>query len=992
MLEQEGVHSAQKDYAAATDDEIVPSSHPLMKKSASHEVISRVSHTIIDTQNLSGSLPVVLRTKKTTNCEALESTLDPKILREKIEHPPLNALYTNKGQTFNLFKWINKKKKKRKTAPPDDEEKSMDRSSSTSSFGDMSIENEHDVVEQQLPEKLHDHMERLRSLLDHVTPLVDERKKVQWMEYIHQSCLEHPKSAENLLGKIIYLLDTHTKEFCLQLSLLSPQKHINWIREAYGTRMNLIKKQLTQLCAAHERTEMQSTSQVHQTKLPFVIAQTLITSEGHINYALCRSLSRHLLPPASEQLPFHKDICRVLNLISHSRKIRSLLSEIDKPVCQYSLANHLIRVQMGVNYSDPIYKRDAIVTALTACLTHLRQGPTGSCFATHFAIVLLSSHIEQCIKDFRMLLSESKLTRVINGVQKDFPFLLMMSSPSSGDELTMTSKGRLVTNVDQHVYLWDSPGIQFACQSIKIDNPQEALTSVIQKYFAKQIEFSEPIKTSVQSILSLLCDYQIEKHNLLPSKKMKLYSLAHFAYASQARNGLLSVWENSIAEMAEGKEGSMIMPPLLHAIQAPLMKMIAEELSVEKLSQKVKDAIALDLSKELQQRIHLHYDPDIFNDSIDDEHMSSEGGYVIYDRMHQIYPNLWSRVDTPERYASFISNVFQDMTPKISKILKVHYPETDHEQRLKTLTEKINTMDFAYQSMITYYPAYKTKKDLLIHWNKCKYTPWRTLSGNLADKVREVYMEDDGEIEKSILKPTNAYDLLLNLLSEVNKMPDEEKQAYLNNPYKKIPVFTPTHAFSLLLGHPSLHQFADSEVSCNRWIKDQLYTPCHDAITKPVDESVRKWLISFTINQLISPSKKGEFSEAVSLLPTNLNYPKFRSCLVQLMDIIDTQHSSRDERTQLLDIEICSTLPLSVASVISDAAIHFADTNWNEGLHDIHLCITLNPCTGKMAIMQIHDNGGGLKPVKQYWLLNHNWEFISKPKQALPPNDKTNNY
>ncbi len=988
MLEQEGVHSAQKDYTVALNDDMVPPSHSLMEKSRSHEIISRVSRKIIDTPNLSHSLPLIFRTRKPSSDQLFESTLDPQILREKIQHSATEKPRNTEGQTLNIFKWIKKKKKRQKPVTSSDKEEYLDHSSSNSSFSDISIENEQEISEQEIPKEFQDNMLLIRSLVDHVSHLLEESTRIRWIQYLQAICIEHQQSAGNILGKTIYLLDAIPEEFCRQLTAFGPKHHLAWISEAYGNRMNLIKKQVTQLCQAHEITGIQPSNLVHQTKLPFAVAQTLVTSEGHINYALCRSLARHLLPPVSEQLSFHRDIHRVLNLISHSSKIRELLSAIEKPACKYSLANHLIRVQMGVNYSDPIYKRDAIVTALTACLSHLRQGPTGSCFATHFAIVLLSSHIEQCIRDFQMLLKMSKLTRMVGSVQKDFPFLLMMSSPSSGEELTFTHEGQLVTEKSNASYLWDSPGIQSACQSIKIDNPQEAITSVIEEYLSKQSTLPEHFKINVQSILSLLCDHQIKKHRLLPSKKMKLYSLAHFAYASQARNGLLSVWENSIAEMAEGKEGSMIMPPLLHSIQTPIINMITKELSVESLPQMVKDKITLQLSQELQRRIHLHYDPDIFNDSIDNEHMSSEGGYVIYDTMHEIYPNLWHRVDTPETYSKFIAEIFIDVTPKISEILRINFPKGNHEEKLNKLIKQIDSIDFAYQSMITYYPAYKSKKDLLTHWNKCKYTPWRTLSGNLAEKVREVYMEDDGQVERSVLKPKDAFELILNLLTEVKKMPDEEKRLYLKNPYKKIPVFTPTHAFSLLLGHPSLQQYADSNLSRSRWIKEQLFTPCHEVIDQPVDENFRKHVISYTVNQLVSSLKKGEFRVAVSLLPTDLNYPKFRSCLIQLLEIIDNNHSTREGRVQLLDTEICSTLPPAIAKIISGSAIHFADTNWNEGLHDIHLCVTLNPCSGKLAIMQTHDNGNVVKPVKQYWLLNHNWDFISKPEVALPNNDK----
>jgi hypothetical protein len=986
MLEQEGVTPSTAEYAVSSDANTMPP----IQKSISYDHISRVSREIIENPLMSYSPPAILKAKRSHSYPLLESTLHPNILRDKIKPSGYEGPQTNGGQTLNFFKWISKKKKNhpsKQTEQSDYIESNLEKSSSNTTFDEVPSESNPEEITIQIPETLKEHILHIFSLLENLEPLFPKQVIENWSYFLILNCSKSKKNAESVLGKVIYLLDTHPKEFCSQLIKLEPKNHLNWVRQTFSERMNLIKKQVSQLCQSHEITGIQPSELVYQTKLPFVIAQTLISSEGRINYALCRTIAKHLLPPANEKLPFHKDIFRVLNLFNKSSNLRNQLSAIDIPSSRYSLANQLIRVQMGVSYADSIYRRDAIVTAFTASLSHLRQGPVGSCFATHFAIVLLSSHIEQCLKDFHMLLGESKLSRTVNGVKKDFPFLLMMSSDSSSNKLTVTKDGYLKNSKGENYCLWESPGIAAACKAIKIDTPKEVITSILTQQLDSSSGSESVITINIQMLLSLLCDYQIKKHHILPSKKMKLYSLAHFAFESQTRNGLLSVWENSIAEMAEGKEGSMIIPPVLHAIQSPILSLISEEVIDKNLSRTVKEKINIELSHEIQKRIHLHYDPNIFNDSINSEHMSSEGGYVIYDTLNKTFPNLWKRIDTPEKFSPFIASVFNSITPQISEILTEAFPKEFNHQWILNILKKIDTPEFTYQSMVTYYPEYKQKKDLLNNWNKCKYTPWRTLSGNLADKVREVYMEDDGQIIKSTLKPNNANELLINILSEIRKMPPEEQLIYQENPNKKIPVFTPTHAFSLLFGHPSLQQVTHSKQSIAQWVKKHIYLPCHQAINQSVEKNCREKMISFAIKELVSSENKTEFREAVNLLPEGLNYPKFRNCLIKLLDIIDPSYSKREERIQHIDQELITSLPQEVIKELSSVAVHFADTNWYEGLHDIHLCITLSPSTGKFAIMQIQDNGENLRPVKQYWLINHNWEFISGHKEALPPNE-----
>ncbi|MEM1282521.1 MAG: hypothetical protein AAGG81_03105 [Chlamydiota bacterium] len=829
--------------------------------------------------------------------------------------------------------------------------------------------------------------ESIKLILHILDAKIPEIKKNEFIEFVKTIANKKNEKSEKKLGMIIYLLDTHSNDFCGEFSTKTHKELLKWVKTTFMSDVNAIKIRMTNLCLLNDKTKLQSSELIYQTRIPLEIAQILVTTEGSINCALAESINDYLIPNSKKKLAFHQNIIRVLQLLKRSPDLRKKLSNISTPKSPYSLANHLIRIQVEKSYEEPILKRDAIVTALTACLSHLRQGPVGSCFATHFAIVLLSSHIERCLDDFQMLLHESKLTRRVNDVTKDFPFLLRMGNDSSKRDFEVTKNARVIRGAEPGGVIWEVPGLAAACKAINVTNPKKIFLDLISEYSEKYNTLQGNFKWNIETLLSLICDHQLKQFCLLPSKKMKMYALAHFAFEAKTRNGLLSVWENSIAEMAEGKDESMIIQPLYHAIKKPILQLINESYDKAPFSKEIKNHLSLILSKNLKNRLHLHYDPNIFNNSIDSERMSSEGGYVIYDTMKGALPNQWKRIDTPLLYSAFVASVFDQSEEEILHYLSDKYPEKYHPASTKKIQERINTTQYAHESMITFYPHYKHNANLVENWKQYKYTPWVTLSGNLADRVREVYMEQTHQHKKEILKPIDAVDLFTNILNYVKNLSNEEVTIYQKNPNKRIPIFTTTHAFTLLIGNPRLQRFYKSKLSPKQWVKKHLIDCCNDFIKITIDRKTQSTIIKFTTEELVTPSKQNEFLKSANLLPTDVPYAKFRSHITKLLEIIDNGHPRPRERVQKLDQEILSTLPQEFKNSLSKVAIHFADTNWSNGFNDVHLCVTFNPCTGEVEVMQIQDNGEEIQPAKQHWLLNQDWELISDTKTALPKDD-----
>jgi len=806
-----------------------------------------------------------------------------------------------------------------------------------------------------------------------------------FFEYIQKELTNPGTNQKEYLGKLLYVVDTQSDVFQKKLVENTEQEIIEWVDDQFDASIQKIQFRLNNLIAIHKKSGIQSDLHSYQTSLPYEIAQVLLRLDGSINYFLCSVIFRKLIGENGLENTHQKNMLRVLNLIESSLSIRSKISKIKRPKSVKSLANNLIKVGVEKGYDEVVTDRDAKVVALTACLSQLRQGPIGSCFATHFAIVLLSSHLEQCLDDFYDLLSEGSLTRTIDNFSKQFPFLLRMGNSDGDYNIKVNEKGCLTDCEKKGVFLWNCPGILASCKAVDIQNVEKVIFDIIQQ----DIQNNQGI-VNLRSLLSKLCDHQITKYNIPRSKKVRLYALARFAYESNTRNGLLSVWENSIAEMADGEKDSMVMSAILYSARTLIIKSIMDKLEISTNRDEIIANISAIFDHHFMKHTHLHYDPDIINNTIDPQNQSSEGGYVIYDKQGEDIPKRWKRIDSPKLYAQFIQDIFSDAKEKIAESLTKNFTDQSVMKVIGQINQYIMSATFISESMTIYYPKYQTMSSLESNWELCRYTPWRTICGNRTERVREVYMEDEQTSQMLYFTPNNPNEVLMNILSLEKKLTSNELIAYLKNPLKKVPVFTPTHAFTLTLGDRSIFDYITSAQTKKEWIKENITEPGAEIVNCKVDDSFRKRIISFVAEKIILEEKRAIFLKETSFMASEISYPQLRNNLLDIIKRVDNQHLDIIDvmdLTEVLDTEICAALPVRMKNELAAIAVHFADTNWSRGLNDIHFCFMVSPCTGSLAIMEIQDDGQDIRPVKEYWLMNQPWKIFNHMSNPLPHND-----
>ena len=94
---------------------------------------------------------------------------------------------------------------------------------------------------------------------------------------------------------------------------------------------------------------------------------------------------------------------------------------------------------------------------------------------------------------------------------------------------------------------------------------------------------------------------------------------------------------------------------------------------------------------------------------------------------------------------------------------------------------------------------------------------------------------------------------------------------------------------------------------------------------------------------------------------------------------------SIEKLVRQIDTALCQSLTPQLKKILEESAVHFADTNWCNGIQDLHFCFAVNPGTGELELWEAHANGTHLMALDQnYWLFNQKWEFLTMPEDLIP--------
>ena len=777
-----------------------------------------------------------------------------------------------------------------------------------------------------------------------------------------------------IIGELISLINANPEAVFRTMNTKDLNEGTDWIHKHFEDLMQGINARLLDLKMRHAATKIQDEHIAVHNRLPLELARMLISQTGKVNVGIIESLLEAFLTKKKQPINYEINLGYALRLLQVTPELREKLSRIRRPSHPKANANMVIRSALGLPEDAPITRVDAITTALSGILSHLRQGSDGSCFATPIAIELLSCHLDKCLDDFGTLLEVSKLTRDVDGVTTDFPFLLGMSNKNLDKKITLNEKGYLLTPRGEAVPIWEAPGLAAACQAIGIESPKAGIQAAAKRLCPSR----GTISTTPSDILKDLIDERVPKGHSVKEAFDLYYAKASFAFGAQESNPLQQIWENAIAGMAEGEENGMIRAAIITAVMNTLLEKIEDLFPPQSLP---RELIVSALRPELIKTIHLQYDPIVPVGRRSQDQHSTEGAFVLYDGTDDPRRNRWLRVDTPESFQNFIALIVRRTRGQ----LKQNPGGVDSEAQksvsraLKRLAEYVMTPQFISESVSKYHHVNREALSSEESYDELQYTPWMTKCGNNFSKVVQVYKEEIIADSSKLFMPLSTQDLLMRIIELGRTCSDEEKKAYKDNPHRLIPTrIVGVHAFSLMLGHPTLSRVWQKECDTEAWISRHVIMPGRSVAEGAVSPAMQSGLIK-TLGKDFSDEKISQaFTSNALSIPEGLSARALRARLLELLEKYPPpKEVPPAELSAHLDTRLYQHLPVERKTELEHSALHFADSNWSDGIYDVHFCFVVNPGNGELELWGSRGNGKHMFALDQNrWLKGHKWEIF----------------
>lgn len=803
---------------------------------------------------------------------------------------------------------------------------------------------------------------------------LNHRRFLHKVKKLMQKIEESSRKPQSLMGCLIFISSSYPKEMVELLSSDDPLDSMNRIETSATLHFQEIRRSAASLNQDHELSSIQSGKVAYYNKLTSEIAKTLITKEGRIN--------KLLIDPLVAFLSDHQPLCNheyslldALRLLKQSETLQQKIESIKTPSSSPETPLEIIRIQCGLPTDSTPSANDMKTTLLSALLSHPRQGNQGSCFASYLSIALLSAHKIKTADDLISILEKGKLSRKTGRVKRDFPFLFRIGDGALYTSFTIDKSGFVLKGGIPGGPLEKIPGLIAAARYLGFENPAEALKSA--SFLALADSGGQGTLNSFQILKQLS-----EKAHALPGNRettpLKLLLKACYCFDGEVHNPLIRAFESCLADMAEASNQGMIKQPVLFSIIDPVQDFLSSNTSVK---DEDKTALISEMQGLLLDRIHLSYDLDVNRDTSPDNNNVCNGGFILHDTKRSSSSSDWMLIGNPEQFKAFAQDILQEAKKK----MEVSAPGVDWAACCRELSVYLKGDQFIKNALISFYPDNGTVADMLDHWIDLPYTPWRIISGNLAPNVRDIYMEsesDDHDFHH--FKVTDALSLLALLVDLAKSLPVYSRFGFLERREMLLPVFTDVHAFNLCLAHPKFREIIIRNTLPIKWIKDHYLKAARALSEERMTENEKSSLLSKLSLALSDLSIGSSWQEA--FLPgkeTTLRLVR-EACLKAVTSPDQELYPTRE---RIVDQALLSAMPERLKTTLLELSIPFADTNWNDGRHDILLCFAPHPGCDKIAVFEMKDDGEILRFIRPGLLLNENLSIPKNPDIQLPPSD-----
>ncbi len=669
-----------------------------------------------------------------------------------------------------------------------------------------------------------------------------------------------------------------------------------------------ITQRINEVYQEHRKYGLQNSEQAMALTTAKELGKALVAPNGTLNKGIIKELRK--LIPENPSEDYQKDILRVLHGLESSSKLEVVLNSIVKPGNHAYQIRNIIRSVLGLSFGEEITDVHAKQTALIALLSHLRQGPVGSCFATYIGIGLLNQKLEKCLQDFAEILSKGSATRIVDKEKKEFSFKVSIADEDLAKKFKLDRKGSF----------FEQPGLKAAFKQMGLLNFDKNKNEVLEKLFRGKSE-NETIEIDAKTLLGYFDNSE----------------LGIFAFSCETNNGLLRVWENLLAAMPEGiKGGGINTNRVIDAILTALKDQFKTSILIK--GKPVVNPLKENLKNQLLARIKLVYDNKI----------GADGGYEI------------KGVNSPATFKAMVIDALKDA-------------KDDNDNGLQTTIEKVkdyisNDLSFLKNVIWAFDDANKKVQDPVKDLESCNL-PWRFEAGNSLRNTYAVEMEHP--IPSPILThPKNAFELAVSFLNVCQKLKKDTDVYTDEEDNEMVPMETPTHAFNANVESEKVKEFLKSNDTPENWLKRNLVDKSTLALKGQIDTTSRMKVYHFILNpenNLIPANIVNEFKDKFERLPNVMQMETFCKKIMEILIELNKPHATRkNELWQILSAYFLSEgLPEKARNRLDAAALPIADLSWSKDNSDLDFKVMFDVITMKPTLVGINSSKTSYKVVNQ---------------------------
>lgn len=660
-------------------------------------------------------------------------------------------------------------------------------------------------------------------------------------------------------------------------------------------------------------------------QLPTLLAKELVSDDGVLHSSLAGLIQAQASGFAGIDLsqPRFRELLLGLERLAENQTLVASIEGFEGPL--HPRGEIIVRATLQIPLNQAVTQVDARRCLVSALLSHLRQGPAGSCFATAWCVSLLADKAEQCVTDWIDLLQHGELVRRPFGEKLSFPCTLSIAA----DGLDK----RIQFQANDEKPLCRRPVMRPLEQLSGLGSKQwaELLDQVVED-FAQELPGVWPLARSVEHfahrIAARLSDDSSEQQSIAATLRL--------CYQSYFAHPLLRCWESTVASMAEAESSSPRSQELRDGLER-----LWENYPEPSFAKAAQNAV-------LARSRHL-YTPDFSFDSHADNWHRHRSAFVLYDTHNERAFDRWTVVENPADFHDFVSRA----------LLDAGIPSDNAQDLVAPLLT-----DEGVQTVIADREENPTLDKPFEHYRALRYTPWVSFSGNNDYRVRQIHQNQATRPGCQWFYAQSPSELLWGLCRRVQRASTALLGELSRNPHFLLPVSTVRHSFNLPIGHQKWQKLI-SDCHSESALNELLGSAVADIASKVPDD----WQRGQIRNQLLTRVPAEQSEKANAIFTKDLPYRELRERVL-------TDFEPEAISATQLDQWIWDSLGDADRQRLSAAAIPIADLNYRSDQgHDQLLAIMYNPISEKSDLW-CYENGKVTQLAnREKYLSGKTWEL-----------------